>query len=289
MPVARLVLGVFRAQHHAVEGAALLVGGGGGQTAACLFGVSGLDADGLGVGHAGHIPVANQGVGAVENPGLRDHVGGLQGVGGGGDDFAENLVLHSGGSHEVDVIGGGVVVGIVETMGVGKVSACHAQVFRSLIHALHKGLFRAAQGFGQNVTGLIARRHQIAVQQLLDGEHFALHNAGGGAALGQGHRLLGGCYLGLQGELSGVNGPEDHQGGHDLGDRGGVAFFVGVVVIQDLVVVPVHHNGGGAVGLRVVQSEGGRQTQREGENKSCGQSRSAANVFFHRILQSSML
>ena len=62
-------------QHHADEGKAPL-GGGGHQAVACVGGGSGLDAVGIGVAVADGPPVAQQVVGGVESPFLRQIGGG---------------------------------------------------------------------------------------------------------------------------------------------------------------------------------------------------------------------
>lgn len=90
---ARLGLDLLAAQHHTDEGSAA-PDGGGYQTVARRVGGAGLDALCAGVEIAGHAPVGDQGVGAVELTLLVGHVGGGHGVGLGVDDGHEHVVLH---------------------------------------------------------------------------------------------------------------------------------------------------------------------------------------------------
>ena len=161
------------------------------------------------------------------------------------------------------------MVRVVQAMGVGEVGVLHAQLLGLGVHPLHKGLGAARNCLGQDVTGLVGGGEQVAVEQLLHSEDLPSLNGGigVGAALGQGYRLLGGGNLIIQAELASLNGLQHHQGGHDLGDGGGVNALIAVLLIEYLAVVAVYQDGRVAVGLGIIQGHG-----RDGEGQGQGRS-----------------
>ena len=280
-----LVHGVLGAQHHAVEGAAQLVHGGGGQTAPRLAGVARLDADGLSVVVADGVKAAQQAVGGVDGA-LRLKVGGREDVGRGADNGAEGVVLHGRLGHEEDVVSGGVVLRVVEAVGVGEMGVLHAKLLSPGVHPGHKLRLRPAHGLGQNVAGVVAGGQQVAVEQAEHRQLLPRLDFGGGAVPGQVHRLGGGGDDGVQADLARVHRVQHHQGGHNLGDGGGIAPLVGVKIVEHLPVVAVHHDGGLGVGPGVLQGGGGGG---EGKGHQDGQKQRKKTIFFHRNLPSSML
>ena len=190
--------------------------------------------------------------------------------------------------HGVDVPGGGVVVVVVQTVGVHKVSALHAQLLGTGIHKLHKGGDIAAHRHSQNVGRLVGRDHHQAVEEVLDGDLLPGHNVGGGGVIGdvcQGGRIHG--DHGVHGELATGHGFHHQQGGHDLGDAGRVAHLVGIHFMEDLAGVHVHQKGGGGLqgdrfDARVFYRCGPWQ-QGGGEEGQGQEKRKGANeYFFHR-------
>lgn len=192
-------------------------------------------------------------------------------------------------SHDGDIIGGGIVVLVVEAVGIDEVGVLHTQLPGLGVHHVHKVLDGAAHRLGQNIARLVGRGNQVAVEQLLHREHLAGLNAriGGGASLRH-HRRRGGGGDGLvQGELAAVHRLQHQKRGHDLGDGSGVHLFIGVVRIEHIAVVPIHHDGRPALGGRVLQCGGGQGAQ-AGQEKKSNQS-GIKTIFFHRKLPSDVL
>ena len=175
---------------------------------------------------------------------------------------------------------------IVEAVGVGEVGILHAQLLGLGVHPggeLRRG---ARQGLRQNIAGVVAGGQQVAVQELLDGQRLPGLDVGGGAAQGQVHRLGGGGDGGVQGKLPVFHRVQHHQGGHDLGDGGGIHPLAGIEIVQHLSGVAVHHDGGLGVGPGVLQGGGGGG---EGKGHQDGQKQRKKTIFFHRNLPSSVL
>ncbi len=125
--------------------------------------------------------------------------------------------------------------------GVTEVGAHAADVRSLLVHVLDEGLDGAGDPYGQHVGRFTGGGDEEAVEQLLDGELFAgLDVCGGGIRLdalpqgGTGGELL------VQGQLAAVHGVQHQQGGHDLGDAGGIDFLVRVLLVEHRVGVQVH-------------------------------------------------
>ena len=279
-------LRVFAAQDHGAQGGAL-PGGGGDQAVACLGGGAGLDADGAGVNIAVVLESGQQTVGVVQGslPGL---VGGGDGVSVGGDQLPEGGVGHGFLGHGVDVPGGGVMVRVVQTVGVHKVGAIHAQLLGTLVHLLHEGGDVPAHGHGQDVGRFVGRDHHQAVQQVLDGDLLPGHDVGGGGVVSDVCQS-GGIYRDyiVHGELTPGHGLHRQKGGHDLGDTGGVAHLVGVHLMEDLAGAHVHQEGGGGLqGHRFYARVFHRCCPRQegsGEEDHGQEKRKGANQhFFHR-------
>ena len=261
LDIALTVGGVFRPQDHGDQGVPAFLGGGH-QAVARLAGAAGLHADGAREGVARILAGGEQRVG-VDEAALGREIGGRDSVVGGGDDLPEGGVGHGLLGHLVDVPGRGVVVGVVQTVGVGKVGARHAQLLGSLVHAIHKGGDVPADGHGQDVGRLVGRGDQQAVEQVLHRDDLPGLEVGGGGVIGdvsQGGRVH--SDFGGQVQLTPAHGLQSEQGGHDLGDAGGVALLVGVLVVEDLVRVQVDEQGGRGVhrdGLHPFVFDGARQ------------------------------
>ena len=179
------------------------------------------------------------------------------------------------------------MVVIVVAVGIGEMGALHTQLRRLLVHQRHKFLGGAGHRLGQDVAGLIGGGDQIAVQQLFHGEDLSGLDAGGGAAGGDPYCLCRGGDGGVRRQIAPVDGFQHQQGGHDLGDGGGVHFLVGVVVVEHFTVVAVHHDGGAAAGHGILQG-GGREGGQGYHQNNCQKQRKKT-IFFHRILPISML
>ena len=285
--VAPLVRGVVRPQDHGDQGVSLLLGGGA-ETVSGLAGAAGLDADGAAVDIAGVLVPGQQAVGVVELPGLA-HVGGGGVVPAGGDDLPEGRVGHGLLGHAVDIPGGGVVVVVVEAVGIDEMGACHAQLLRPLVHPLHEGGDVPGHSDGQGVGRLVGGGQHQAVEQVVDGDLLPGEKAGGGGIIGHVRQSLrrDGHHR-IHGQLSPADGLQGQQTGHDLGDAGGVAGLVGVLLVEDLLGVQVDEQGGFGVDgdLRHAgigdsagpgDQKGGQQDQGHGQPGGAGENR------FHEV------
>ena len=165
---------------------------------------------------------------------------------------------------------GGGQAGAVEKVGVG-----HAQLGRTLVHAGDEGLLAARQMLRQGHGGVVGGDHSDTLQQLPHGELLPLlqidlraaHARGVG---GDGDRLI-------PADQAGVQGLEQQQQGHDLGDAGGLVLGVGVFFIEDDAGVPLHEQGG--VGGQLAGEGGGGGVDGGGE-QGCGKQQDAKA--FHR-------
>ncbi len=175
---------------------------------------------------------------------------------------------------------------VVEAVGIGEAGVLHAQRLGLGVHPGHELPRGARHRLGQDIARLVAGGQQVAVQQVQHGQNLPRLDARGGAVPGQVHRLGGGGHLGVQGELALVHRVQHHQGGHDLGDGGGIHPLAGVEIVQHLSGVAVHHDGGLGVGPWVLQGGGGCG---EGKGHQDGQKQRKKTIFFHRNLPSSVL
>lgn len=133
------------------------------QAVARLSGAAGFDADGAVHGVAVMLGGGQQTVGVEQTAGL-GQVGGGDGIAAGGDDLPERRVGHGLLGHAVDVPGCGVVVGVVQAMGIDKVGARHPQLLGTLVHQLHKRGDISTDGHGQYIGRLIGGGQQQAVK-----------------------------------------------------------------------------------------------------------------------------
>ena len=208
-------------QHHTEEGAAI-AGGGGNEAVAGVAGGAGLDTLGS------LIDVV------VVAHGREEVVGGVIGAGGGkvggGDlndlgvaDGHEHLVLHRFLSNQIEIPGGGVVVGILKAVGIGKVGILTANGLGTGIHLLDEGIDGAGHTLRQNVTGLVGGYHKNAVEKVLHGHLFPYLDAGVAAVGGQVvNGCLGGGEDGVHGQFPAVHSLQHQKGGHDLGEACGI-------------------------------------------------------------------
>ena len=232
------------------------------QTLARLVGGARLAPGAPAVEIAGIGPVGGECVGVSYGALLRQ-VGGGDHMVGAGDDGLKQLVFHGRLHHQGDVIGSGIVIGVVEAVDIDKVGPLASQLLGPLIHVLHKGRLVPVHRLRQDLGRLVGRGEQQAVQQLLHRQHLPCLDIGGGAPLRDPGRGGGGRDGGIRNKLPLLDGLQHQQRGHHLGDAGGVGFLIGPLLIQDLVVIGVQQDGVGAVQRRLLQG-GGRYRQEQG-------------------------
>ena len=123
------------------------------------IGGAGLDAVGLRVAVANDPPVGQQVVGGIQVP-LAAHVRGGDGGGGRVADGHKVGVFHGGLRDKVHIPGGGVVLGVVEAVGIREMGVFTAKLRRLVVHGGHKGVDRAGDSLRQNIAGLVCGHHQ---------------------------------------------------------------------------------------------------------------------------------
>ena len=240
-PNALLVLGPVRAQDDAEEVHAGVLGGG--DQAVPRHGVGpGLDA--VYVGVVVFPAAADEKISVVQLP-LVGHVGGRDGVGAGVADGHKHRVLQRRLGDEVQVPGGGVMLGVVVAVGIHEMGVLTAQLLGFGVHPVHEAFHGAGDLFRQNGPGLVGGDHHQAVEQLLHRQNFPRLNAGGAAVLRQALQSRGGggnLLTQLQPPL--VDGLQHQKAGHDLGEAGRVELVVLVLRVDHRAGFPVHQQGG---------------------------------------------
>ena len=186
--------------------------------------------------------------------GVREHTRAVQvafgqviGVGFG--DIAEGFVLHGGLRQLGHIAHGGIMVVVVQTVGVHEVRGGAAVHGGSLVHHLHKGVHRSAHGFGDEVCALVGGAHEGAVEQILEIDAFAHVQVHHGVA------VLNAPHGGIA-EIHGLAHVAHHdaqQNGHDLGGGSGVHDRIGVLFKNDVAGLGLDEDGGLGIQLILVQ------------------------------------
>ena len=213
--------------------------GGGGQTALGRGVEAGLDAGGLGIVEPAGGGVEHQPVGGVDGAALLE-VGGGQIIAGRAGDGPEGLIfqgLHGDFRH---VPGGGVVLLVVEAVGIDKVGAGAAQIPGGLVHQLHEGLHGAGNIFGDHVAGFVGGFQHQAVEHILQPHLFPGQQTGCAAGFVEVLQV----FLPDGQNIVQIAVFQSQQTGHDLGQAGGIIFSVGVQLIQHRVGIQLNEDGG---------------------------------------------
>ena len=193
-------------------------------------------------------------------------------------------------SDDVQIPGGGVVVGIREAVGVGKPGVLALQRRRLVVHLLHKGLNGAAHRLRQDIAPLVGGGEHDAVEQLLHRQLLPHLDAGGAAVGGDGgHRRLRGGEHRVHGNHLAVNGLQHQQAGHNLRQAGGVEPLVDVPGVEDLLRVRVDEQGGLGLHLPVPHvigggAGGGRQGQRQNQAEKKRKKTANFHIILHKIM-----
>ena len=229
------------AHHHAEEAQVALLG-------------AGLDAVGAAVAVAQGPPGVQEVVGGPQHP-LRGEVGGGDDLFDAVADGEEIRVFQGLRGDEVQVPGGGIVLGIMEPGGVHEVGVLAAQGLRLGVHLLHEGADGARDGLRQDGPRLVGGDDEKALEELPHRQDLPGLDPGGGAVVVEGIKggLAGGDTL-VHGELALIHRPEHQQGRHDLGEARGVELFVLILGVDGFAGVLVHQQGG--LGLDVDAGQG---------------------------------
>ena len=170
-------------------------------------------------------------------------------------DLPEGGVPHGGLDDQGQVGGGGVVVFVVEAVGVGEVGAGAAQGLGLVVHQLDKGLNGAGYVLGDDVAGLIGRGHHDAVEEVPQGQHLAGHQARGAAVLVEVlQRRLRDRHLVVQ-----IAVFQRQIGRHHLGEAGGEALLGGVEGVERGAGVQLDQQGRADGGIEDLGGGGGVQ------------------------------
>ena len=164
------------------------------------------------------------------------------GNGPGGGDPHQRLVFQGGPGQLCHVPGGGIMVLVVQAVGIGKGGIFHLQFPGLFVHQRHKALHTAAHMLGDGHRRIVAGAEQQSIQQGLQGQGLPLFQVHGGT-FGTGrlpadlHRIL---------KISLLNG---HQRRQDFGGAGDEHFPVGIALIKHPAAARIHQDRGGRRGF----------------------------------------
>ena len=85
----------------------------------------------------------------------------------GGDKSLQAFVFQDLLGQQGHIIGGRIMVFVIQPVGIYKVSILHPQAVRPLVHPVHKGLYRPGAAPGNGQGGVVAGGQQQAIEQLL--------------------------------------------------------------------------------------------------------------------------
>ena len=157
---------------------------------------------------------------------------------------------------------GHAVVGVRPAAGVDEVRVAQAEVGGALVHELGEGRLGARKPLRHDHGGVVARLHDDAADELLDGRPVALVEEHGRAA--HGARLGRDGEPGIEIDAAILQRLEQHVERHELRHRGRRQRLVGVLVHQHRVGGEVHDVGRARLGLEGDAGCGERQQQRQG-------------------------
>ena len=156
----------------------------------------------------------------------------MEGVFGDLGDFKVSVVLQGGLQNQGQIVGGRVVVFVVDAHRVGKVGVLAAQLGGLPVHMVHKVLDGAVHSHSQHVAGVGVGGDKRQVEQLLHSEHLSQLEIGVDVGLGDSlHPGFPGGDGGVQGELAILDGLQHQQGGHNFGNAGGIGLFGGPHIV----------------------------------------------------------
>ena len=216
---------------------------------------------------------ADEEVGVVQLAFLRG-VGGGDGVAAGVADAHKVRVLQRRLGDEVQVPGGGVVLGVVVAVGVHEMGVLTAQFRRLGVHPLHEAVHGAGDFLRQDGPGLVGGNHHQAVEKLFHRQDFPRLDASGAAVLRQALQGRGGGgNLLVQFQPSLVHGLQHQQAGHNFGEAGGVKLVVLVERVDCRPGLLVDQKGGLALDFRAchpgrLHGNGQLSHQQKGQEKN---------------------
>ena len=135
-----------------------------------------------------------------------------------------------------EVAHGGVVILVMQAVGIGKMRACHAEGRRLRVHERHERWDIPCDVLRHNVAGLVCRRDHHAVQQLAQRQLLALEQTGGAARCIQILQSL----MADRHDVVEVSMLQRQHTRHDLRQAGGIDLFVQSHAIDERIAVQLH-------------------------------------------------
>ena len=160
----------------------------------------------------------------------------------GGGDAHQGLILHRRAGQKGHVPGGGVVILMVQAIGVSEGAVLHPQISGGLVHHAHESRLTAAHMTRDGHCGIVSGTEHQAVEQRLQRQLLPLFQIHGGT-LGQ-RGLPVDCHNFPQ-----VSLPDRHQRRHNLRGAGDQHLRVGVLLIEYPPTVHIHQNSGRRRGI----------------------------------------
>ena len=147
----------------------------------------------------------------------------------------QSFVVHRRAGQTRHIPGGGIVVLMIQAVGIGKGGVLHTQLLSGLVHHADKPFLTAAHVVRNGHRRIVAGTQQQSVKEGLQRQLLPLLEVHGGPLR---HGRLPGDFD----HVVQVSFPDGHQGREDLGGAGDEHFLVGVVFIQNTPAVYVHQN-----------------------------------------------
>ena len=153
-----------------------------------------------------------------------------------GGEFLKLLTLPGPARQRNKVAHGGVVILVMQAVGIGKMRACHAKGRRLRIHERHERRDIPRDVLRHDVAGLVGGRDHHAVQQLAQRQLLALEQAGGAARCIQILQSL----MADRHDVVEVSVLQRQHTRHDLRQAGGIDLFVQIHAIDERIAVQLH-------------------------------------------------
>ena len=93
--------------------------------------------------------------------------------------------------HQIEIIGGHIVIRIRQTVGIRKMRPCCTDLYSLFIHHLHKTLDGSAHVDRDSICRVVSRWDQKAVKKLLQCQLVSGNDSRHGGTALRDHRLLG--------------------------------------------------------------------------------------------------
>ena len=154
------------------------------------------------------------------------------------DNRLEGGIFHCLTGNQIHIIRAGIVIGVMHTGRIDEMRVHTAQFAGAVVHHLDEVVYRPAGGAGECIGCLKSGRQHQAVQQIFHGDLFAYFESGvAGTGTGRGDVIL----LNRD-NIAQLAIFQCEQGGHHLGCRSRIFFFLLVVRLDDFAGLCVDEN-----------------------------------------------